>query len=193
MLRLTALAAAGLAAAASPLSDALAGVQFLNEGLVESSDLFGFSPIASQYLEAENVSYLSSWGAGGAFPYLFATNGSAPPYACKALGPIQPDTDRPGGDLDAVELPGGDVNACQARCCATAGCAAFVYAASAPAVFMNCAAGSRCCYLKGSAVAPAAAAGLQSGTVTPAPGAGGAAPPLSGDAAQSPAALACTA
>jgi non-lysosomal glucosylceramidase len=166
-------------AAASLLSDQLSAVQFLHEGVVTPADTFDFNPIASQYLEAENISsYVSSWGKGGGFPYLYLHNASSPPYACAALGPLQPGTDLPGGDLDARQLPGGStVQDCQALCCATQSCVAFTYAQSAPSNFLGCSQGAPCCYLKATAGAPRAAASLESGSVTPGGAALAATPP----------------
>ena len=169
MLRAVALASAiAQGTLGNPLSDALLGLQFLHTGRTNSSSAYSFFPIHAGYLEPENVTCsMCGWGQGGGFPYLYAT-GSAPAYTCKALGPFLNNTDLPGGDLDAQPLPAGSpAAACQARCCGTAGCSAFTFAAKAPSDFLGCKAGDACCYLKSAGGAPNAFPGLVSGTVTP--------------------------
>ncbi len=55
--------------------------------------------------------------------------------------------DRGGNDLFAYIEPGG-IAACIATCCAQSVCAAWVFAAAAPAAFSACVAGQPCCFLK---------------------------------------------
>lgn len=156
---------------ATPLSDALQSVTFLHEGVLNSTDTLFFKGLTPcGYLEAENVSsYLSSWGMGGSCPYLWKTNSSSSnPYTCSAESSITSGYDMPGNDLSTAELPAGSTPAtCQALCCSTPGCAAFVYAPSAPSVFESCSQGSICCYMKNSVGPTSPFPSLSSGTVTP--------------------------
>ena len=153
----------------TPLSDALLGVNFLHEGILNASDVLFFKGLQPcGYLEAENVSSsLSSWGMGGSCPYLWKTNSSTP-YSCTAQSPITSGSDMPGNDLATSELPAGSTpSTCQSLCCSTPGCVAFVYAPSAPAAFESCAAGSICCYMKSSVGPTSPFPALSYGTVTP--------------------------
>jgi hypothetical protein len=169
---------------ASPLSDELGVLQFLHEGMVNSTMQFDYLRLFCGYLEAENVSNsLSSWGEGNPCPYLWETSAlpPGPAYKCNGTGAISPNTDSPGGDIGTQMLAkGSPPSVCQALCCATDGCDTFTFAPSAPSDFMDCTAGSACCYLKAGNPKPAPYPGIFSGSVTPgAPApASGAAPPL---------------
>ena len=166
----------------SALVAALAAARFLSPlGVVNASSQFSFLPIAAQYLEAPNVSCAGcGWGlGGGAFPYLFDVSAVPPSNAsCGPLGPPQPDTDRPGGDLESLVLAQDDAALCAAACCADTACGAWTYAPSAPADFLACAKGDHCCYLKaGQPEAKPSSPGLTSGLVNRSAVVGAVAPP----------------
>jgi non-lysosomal glucosylceramidase len=164
----------------STLLAALAAARFLSPpGVVNSSQNFAFLPISAEYLEAPNVSCSGcSWGQGGPFPYLFDVTAAPPANAsCTPLGPPQPGTDRPGGDLESIVQKVDDASVCASSCCATAGCGAWAYASSAPAAFLSCAAGDHCCYLKSGQPDAKPLAGLTSGVVNRSAVTGAVAPP----------------
>ena len=136
---------------ASALFAALAAARFLSPpGAVNSSSVFAYLPIAAQYLEPENTtSAPGGWGQGGSFPYLFDVTSVPPSNAsCGALGPPQPNTARPGGDLLTIVQTVDDASLCAASCCDEPSCGAWASASRAPAPFLSCAADDHCCYLK---------------------------------------------
>jgi hypothetical protein len=157
-------------ASASPVFDALASAVFLHNGTVYDTDSYAYQPIQCGYLEPENVTCAQcGWGEGGGCPYLYAVNGTAPPQNC-SVPAASPGYDRPGGDMSADPITGG-LPACQARCCATSGCVAYVWLPAAPSPFLDCTAGAPCCYLKGSVPQPVNSSipGITSGVVNKTP------------------------
>jgi len=152
------------AAAADPLVAALGSLQFLNEGVTNSTTVFAYGRIACGYLEPENVTnYLSGWREGGACPYVFQSNSTpAPPVPC---GESAIDNcDRGGNDLASAPVDSDDVNLCISRCCGEPACVAWVYAASAPADFGGCTKGGTCCYMKSAPGQATPSGSLQCGT-----------------------------
>jgi non-lysosomal glucosylceramidase len=126
----------------------LDSLKFSNEGLISSSDMYGYQHEHVMYTEPENITQEKhSWIEGGARPYLYQIDPTEP-EECDA-NPFQNGTDLPGGDFLTVMLHApADPSNCTTLCCAQFSCNAWSYAASAPSDFMNCTKGQPCCYLK---------------------------------------------
>lgn len=155
------------------LTDALSGLYFLSEGVVNSTTEFTFSDLACGYLEPENITkYLSGWGKGGNCPFLWV-GGNSPPPPPQPCNPsaIVDNTDHPGGDLEASPIATDDVQLCQTLCCANSNCVGFIYAPSAPSFFGTCQKGDHCCFQKSiwNSGVPLPGIGLKAGSNTHAP------------------------
>eukprot|EP00927_Polykrikos_kofoidii_P071217 TRINITY_DN67517_c0_g1_i1.p1 TRINITY_DN67517_c0_g1~~TRINITY_DN67517_c0_g1_i1.p1 ORF type:complete len:1064 (+),score=165.60 TRINITY_DN67517_c0_g1_i1:141-3332(+) len=145
-------------AAASLFDD----LMFQNEGVVTADDRFTRNWFSALYLECENCTKPQySWAIKGA-NYLFRDAPSSGKCYASAL---VVGFDFPGGDLDAKPI-NGNASDCAQRCCEDIQCKAYVFDVAAPAPFMDCAEGQRCCYLKNQVLATRrSAAGISSGTV----------------------------
>lgn len=166
---------AAAAAATATLYDALSAARFLHVGLVNATDEYFYGAVNCAYLEPENVSFAPAqgigWTEGGACPYLYVAASPAPaPAECNST--VHAGFDRPGGDYGTTQAPQTATD-CAAACCADRRCAAWAFAAAAPAgQEPSCIAGKPCCYLKASVNAEVATPGVDSGLVPPPPPAG---------------------
>lgn len=163
-----------LCTAAAPLSSLyslLESVEYLNNGTVTNDDVFGYSLRNwVSYGEPENVTTIGkSWAIiASNFSILYKSDGRPipPPTTC-TLTNSYPQYDMPGGDMGSVALDHISVDQCEAFCCHSHNCLAFVVTqATQPSE--SCAVGDACCYLKSSiqTLVPSNDTGIIAGIVT---------------------------
>ena len=134
---------------ARTIYELLDSFRFLNEGQVNSSDVYQYQYEQVLYTEPENATRARfAWSEGPMRPYLYQVNPNVP-QECYADNWLN-GTDLPGNDLLSIIPSSADPSHCIDLCCSYSACSAWTYDASAPSDFNDCQKNQPCCYLKAS-------------------------------------------